>query len=83
MNINEAHKRAMRDATAGIYMGVRASAIAAYLAAMEAAGFVMMPTAITQEMREHVRQNGNSAQAVALANAAYPDIIAARPRVTP
>lgn len=56
--------------------------ITAYLAAKEAGGFVMMPTAIMQEMREAVRKDGGDG-AVGWANAIYPDLIAARPRVTP
>lgn len=88
MTITEAHERAVAESLHARTMAAAAATekandlITAYLATMEVEGFVWMPTAITQEMREAVRKNGGDG-AVGWANAIYPDLIAARPRVTP
>jgi hypothetical protein len=51
------------------------------LEAIEASGtHVLMPTTITQDMREAVRSAGGT-EAVAWANAAYPELLSARPKV--
>lgn len=80
MNINEAHREAVLHTKRTILDEQLEPAITAYLAAMEAAGFVMMPAKATAEMG---REGSAARNKGALVEGIYAAMVAARPRVTP